>query len=92
MAMTIILQDSSGNQEKILEISVRAEEWEQDCYQVGCSVAKEVAIRVLESMEEQLFGDHPKGWRVKGHRSRQVAALFGEMTVRRRLYQDEDGK
>lgn len=64
-------------------------EWEEECYQQGCVLARQEAIKRLQEMEEKLFCYRPCSWRVEGFRERTLVTRFGEITIRRRLYRDE---
>ena len=53
MAMKIILVDDEGDQGKtLIDMETQDKDWEEDCYQLGCRVAREVARRYLESKED----------------------------------------
>jgi hypothetical protein len=91
MAIKIILMDDNGNQEKILMDEIQDKDWEENCYQLGCKVARAVANRYLEQKEKQILKERPSGLRVKDIRERMLVTRFGEITVRRRRYQDEQG-
>ena len=92
MAIKIILVDDSGNQEKtVLDVEILDTCWEENCYQLGCKVARAVANRYLEQKEEQILKERPVELRVKDIRERTLVTRFGAITVRRRRYQDEQG-
>jgi hypothetical protein len=65
--------------------------WEEESYQIGCALAQQEAKRRLQTMEESLYQHRPRSWRVEGWRERTLVTRFGEVTIRRRLYQDERG-
>ena len=89
MASKIISEELVVKQEEMsASLGFQAEEWEEACYRRGCRVAREEAIRSLEIIEEKLYAARPKDWRVIGFRERTLVARFGDITVRRRLYQD----
>ena len=92
MAIKIILVDDSGNQGKtVLNVEIQDMDWEENCYQLGCRVARAVANRYLAQKEEQILKERPSGLRVKDIRERMLVTRFGDITVRRRRYQDEQG-
>lgn len=92
MAMKIILMDDRGNQVKtVIDIEIQDKDWEENCYQLGCRVARAVAKGYLEQKEEQIFVERPVELRVKDIRERTLVTRFGDITVRRRRYQDEQG-
>ncbi len=58
MAIKIILTDDSGNQGKtLMDVEIQDMDWEENCYQVGCKVARAVANRYLEQKEEQILAE-----------------------------------
>ena len=65
--------------------------WEEECYQIGCEVARDQAYGRLSAVEERLHNQRPFGWKVQGWRKRVVMTRFGEVTVIRRLYRDQQG-
>lgn len=67
------------------------EQWEQECYRIGCALAREEAQSRHEWIEERLYSQRPQGWSVEGFRERTIVTVFGDIRVRRRLYRDEDG-
>jgi len=92
MAMKIILIDDNGNQGKtLMDVEIQDKDWEENCYQLGCRVARAVANRYLEQKEEQILKERPVELRVKDMRERTLVTRFGDITVRRRRYQDKQG-
>ncbi len=70
MAMKIILVDQDENQvEILLSVELQNGDWESESYQIGCAVARELATRLLEKIEEGLFQNRPPGLRVKDTRN-----------------------
>ena len=65
-------------------------EWEEECYQKGCALARQEAIKRLKEIEERLFQHRPCSWRIEGFRKRTLVTRFGEVTISRRLYRDEE--
>jgi hypothetical protein len=93
MAMKIILVDQDKNQvEILLSVDFQDGDWESESYQIGCNVAREIATRLLEKIEDQLFQNRPPGIRVKDIRKRTLVTRFGDITVSRRMYQDKQGE
>jgi len=94
MAMTIIIKDDDGKQvETTLDFDEHHDrDWEEVCYQLGCAVAREVAIRWLKVIEEGLFQKRSKNWEIEGFRKRIRVTRFGKFNIWRRLYNDEKGK
>lgn len=92
MALQIILSDDRGNQEKtLMDLEIQDNDWEENCYQFGCRVARAVANRYLEQKEEQILKERPVELRVKDMRERTLVTRFGDITVRRRRYEDKQG-
>ena len=91
MAIKIILEEEGKKQVEIALDPSQYEdnEWEKVCHEIGNKVSRELGVRWLESIEERLFHEHPKGLRVEGFRERERATPFGRFTIRRRLYRDK---
>jgi hypothetical protein len=66
-------------------------EWEQECYQEGCIVAQQKAVKRLKEIDERLFQNHPLSWKGHGFKERTIATRFGELIISRRIYRDEKG-
>jgi hypothetical protein len=91
MAIEIIVKDDSGKQVKMTVELENDQNWEEICYQVGCQVAREIATRWLEAMEERLFQERDKNLGVECTRERIRVTRFGRFDIRRRLYSDSQG-
>ena len=91
MAIEIIVKDDSGKQVKMTVELENDQNWEEICYQVGCQVAREIATRWLEAMEERLFQERDKNLDVECTRERIRVTRFGRFDIRRRLYSDSQG-
>ena len=65
--------------------------WEEECYQIGCEVARDQAYGRLSAVEERLQKERPLGWEVQGWGKRVVLTRFGEVTGIRGLYRDQQG-
>ena len=46
--------------------------WEEECYQYGCRMAQQEALRRLSEIEERLSAFHPKDWHIEGFRKRTI--------------------
>ena len=66
--------------------------WEGKAFRQVCAEGQKEAAAYLERLEEALYEQRPGDWRVVGFRARTVVARFGEVSIRRRLYQDESGR
>jgi len=67
-------------------------DWEESCYRYGCEIARQEAVKRLQAIEERLHKSRPKGWKDKGFHRRTLVTRFGEVTILRRLYQDQEEK
>ena len=94
MAITIIVKEDNGDQVEITLDPERHDDgdWEEVCYQIGCSVSRELANRWLGVIGERLHQERARSMEVEGFCERTLMSRFGEVTVRRRLYQDANGK
>jgi len=66
-------------------------DWEGHFYAEGCALARASAEAYFVQLDEELYQDRPAGWKVIGFRERRLLTRFGEVVLRRRLYQDEAG-
>ena len=66
--------------------------WEGKVFQKVCEQAQKHAVEYLEALEAALFAQRPDDWAVVGFRERTLVTRFGEVRLRRRLYQDESRK
>ena len=71
--------------------AVEGVDWEEQSYLEGCAYAREQARRRLKTLDDELLGCKPRGLRVEGFRERTLVTRFGEVVVRRRLYNDGCG-
>ncbi len=90
MALPIVSESDSENQEIVSGSDDTR--WEEECYEHGCSSAREEVLRRLRAMDERLFHKRPQGWKVERFCQRKILTRFGKITVTRRLYLDEKGK
>jgi hypothetical protein len=74
------------------EVATPSPSWEEECYQAGCALARELAQQKLQALEEYLFQCRPPTWGVKGFRERTLMTRFGEVRLSRRLYCDPQGR
>ena len=73
-------------------ITLKAQLWEEESYQIGCAFARKEALDRLSALEGELFENRPSGWRVEGWRERTMMTHFGAVRVKRRLYVDSCGR
>lgn len=88
MAMTIIIKDDDGKQ---VEMTVDFDEYhdrerEEVCYQLGCAIARKVAVRWLKVMEAGLLQERSRKWETEGFHKRIRVTRFGKFGIWRRLY------
>jgi len=74
------------------EVSQEELNWEEESYQIGCAWARQEALKRLKALEERLFNALPLSWHVIANRERTLVTRFGEITFKRRLYRDNQGK
>ena len=65
--------------EKSVDVQIQDENREEGCYQLGCRLAKEVAVRYLESKAVELDKQRPDGYRVKNTNPRTLVTRFGDV-------------
>lgn len=92
MAMTIILTDDKGNQLKTIKANINKQSWEDDCFTLGCELAKELATQYLKELDDKLNKERNKDLSVKDIRERTILTRFGHITVRRRIYKNKQRK
>ncbi len=90
MAEQIVCENQGKNQGKVSGYDDAR--WEEECYEHGCSSAREEAVGRLRAMDERLFHERPHGWKVERFCQRKILTRFGKITVTRRLYLDEKGE
>jgi hypothetical protein len=69
-----------------------ARQWESRVFQQVCDEGRREASGYLALLDERLFAQCPAGWVVVGFRERTLVTRFGEVEIRRRLYQDRLGE
>lgn len=90
MALQIVCESQVESQETVSgSDDVR---WEEECYEHGCRTAREAAVQRLKAIDERLFHERPKSWKVKRFCQRRLLTRFGKITVTRRLYLDDKGE
>jgi hypothetical protein len=81
--------------ESIDELAVKLKgdvgRWEEEIFHWACKLAQYMAKAVLEEIDEQLMKRRDKDVKVAGLKERGVTTLFGDIKIRRRLYQDSEG-
>ncbi|RMF94346.1 MAG: hypothetical protein D6736_00225, partial [Nitrospinota bacterium] len=73
------------------EAQARDQDWEEECYRLGCASARREAVQRLQALEQRLHAHRPASWKDKGWRERTLVTRFGDLRIRRRVYQDEHG-
>ena len=89
MAKDIIKEDNNIEQ---VNIESFAQQWEEECFNIGCQKARDEAIKRLTQIEQKLFESRNKLWKIVGFRERTLTTRFGEITIQRRLYKDKKGE
>ena len=54
------IADENGNQLEKINAQIKSENWEEECYQIGCTVSKQIASQYLQEIEQKLFDEHDK--------------------------------
>jgi hypothetical protein len=85
MGKVIVTLNGEGRMEE-------ARQWESKVFQQVCIAGQREASEYLALLDESLFLQRPTGWRVVGFRERTLVTRFGEVDIRRRLYQDRPGE
>ena len=67
-------------------------EWEKQVYGYVCEQAQGLTRALLEKLDDVLMERREDGLTVLGFRERWVITLFGQVRIKRRLYQDKQGK
>jgi hypothetical protein len=91
MAKNIIKQDDCIRQEEI-NIESLSNQWEEESFNIGCQKAREEAVKRLTQIEQRLHECRDKSWKVVGFRERTLLTRFGEITIKRRLYKNNNGE
>lgn len=93
ITVNIITQDADKKQEKSMEFVVSDDQknWEEEYYQIGCCIARELSKQGLKALDDKLFSEHPESWESECFRKRTRVTRFGSFKVKRRLYKDKEG-
>lgn len=93
ITLKIIVEDLGMDQQEIcIKGECNEEKWEEDSYHIGCAVAREIAKRVLESIDQRILEKRPKTLKVHDSSKRTRVTRFGKIPVWRRLYEDQEGR
>jgi hypothetical protein len=65
--------------------------WEEEILKWAYELAQSMAKALLEEIDRELMKGREEGLKVKGLKERWVTTLFGDVKIRRRLYQDSLG-
>ena len=71
------------------KLKTDAGKWEEVIFGWVCVLAQEVAKALLEG---KLMREKGADLRVEGLREQRVTTLFGDLSIKRRLYRDSQGK
>lgn len=66
-------------------------DWEGESYREGYACARELALRRLKAIDDELKRSRSEGMRLVGFRQRTLVTRFGDVVVRRRMYRDTVG-
>jgi hypothetical protein len=73
------------------ELKGEVSQWEEGIFDWACGLAQALAKVVLERIDEALLKGRGEGLGVVGFREHYITTLFGDISIRRRLYQDNAG-
>ena len=80
-----------GNRTADQEERAREQQWEEECSRLGCACAQQEATHRLQALEQRLHAQRPATWKNTGWVERTLVTRFGDLRIRRRLYQDAHG-
>jgi len=66
--------------------------WEEELFKWTCSLAREVTKALLESIDEELMREKDRGLKVESLKWHRIITVFGDVSIKRRLYRDGNGK
>jgi len=94
MALQIVSKSHGKNQGEVSRSVSGLDDsrWEEECYAHGCRSAREAAGQRLKDIDERLFHERPRSWKVKRFCQRRLLTRFGKITVTRRLYLSDKGE
>ena len=77
-----------------LQIKLKGEvgRWEETLFGWFCDFARQVAVDLLGSLDEELMKERESGLEVIGFREHGVTTVFGDIRIKRRLYRDGQGR
>jgi len=61
--------------------------WEEEIFKWSCMLAQELAKTLLENIDKQLMKERDQSLKVECLKEHRVTTIFGDVRVRRRLYQ-----
>lgn len=77
---------------RFLEATEDFDAFEEEVDAASRGLAARAAAGCLEAYDDRLFEERPRSWRSLGRPARTVVSVFGAVTYRRRLYEDEFGR
>jgi len=82
--------------ESIDELVVRLKgdmgRWEEEIFNWACSLAQEITKVLLEGVDEELMKEKDQSLKVECLKEHRVVTVFGDIRIKRRLYQDNNGE
>ncbi len=82
--------------ESIDELAVKLKgdvgKWEEIIFKWTCSLAQELAKTILESIDTQLMKTKGPDLKVECLKEHRVTTVFGDIRIKRRLYQASNGE
>jgi hypothetical protein len=74
------------------KLKVDVGNWEEEVFKWTYTLAQEVAKALLESMDEDLMRQRDVSLKVVALKPHRIVTVFGDVTIRRRMYRDSSGK
>jgi hypothetical protein len=66
--------------------------WEEVMFKWFCDFSQQLAVYLLEDMDEDLMREREPGLEVVGFREHRITTVFGDIRIKRRLFRDSNGK
>ena len=66
--------------------------WEEEIFKWTCSLAQELAKAILEGVDKELMKEKAPNLKVECLKEHRVTTVFGDIRIRRRLYQSSNGE
>lgn len=78
--------------ELAMKLKVDVGEWEEEIFRWACSLAQGLAKDLLEEIDDELMKKRDKSLKVECLKWHRIITVFGDVSIKRRLYRDSNGK